>query len=202
MKKHAACLLLMAAVGIATALADTQQREPFLYVAWNPGAALSFFPTEFVTRSILPTVLFNQEAGVALAAGFYRDSQVLEGRAAFGNSNAYYFVMQFQFGWSWFFAESLGWMDKGPYAGACLRYWDLIQVYSGVQSHNIAPMLDVGWWFDLGGWFIDIRMSQVFAVASFSSIPYSRPGIAFIASPIPGISPVMPIGLVQIGIKL
>ncbi len=30
------------------------------------------------------------------------------------------------------------------YAGAELLYWDLIQLYSGVQTHNVAPMLDLG----------------------------------------------------------
>jgi hypothetical protein len=176
--------------------------DSFPFITWNPGAALSLFPTGFVFRSILPVVLFNLEAGVALAGGYWWDNQALEGRAAIGNSNATYLVVQAEAGWSWFFAEAAGWLQKGPYAGGSLRYWDLIQIHSFVQSHNIAPMLHIGWWFDFGSLFVDLRMSQVFAVASFSSIPGSLPGFQFLFSPLPGISPWMPIGLVQLGIKL
>jgi hypothetical protein len=175
--------------------------DGFGYVAWNPGAALSLFPTGFIMRSIIPVVLFNLEAGAAFAGGFSKDHQVFELRASLGNSNATYLAVLAQVGWSWLFGESAGWLEKGPYAGASLRYWDLIQVYSLVQSHNVAPMLHVGWWLDLGAWFIDIRMSQVVAIASFSSIPSSIPGFQFIFSPLPGISAWMPIGLIQVGLK-
>jgi hypothetical protein len=62
-------------------------------------------------------------------------------------------------------------------------------------------MLHVGWWLDLGSWFIDIRLSQVVAIASISSIPGSIPGFQFLFSPLPGISAWMPIGLIQVGLK-
>ena len=88
------------------------------------------------------------------------------------------------------------------YAGAELLYWDLIQVYSGVQTHNVAPMVDLGWCFDFGTWFVDLRLNQVFAIASYSSIPHAIAGFQFLFSPLPGISPWLPIGLVQGGIKL
>ena len=57
--------------------------------------------------------------------------------------------------------------------GAELRYWDLIQLYSGVQSHNVAPMLDLGWCFDFGIWFVNLCLNQVFVIASWSSIPHA-----------------------------
>jgi hypothetical protein len=176
--------------------------EPFGFVAWNPGAALSFLRTGFVTRSILPTALFNQEAGVALAGGWCADAGLVEGRLALGNSNATYFVAQVQLGASWFFGERLGWTRRGPYVGGSLRYWDLVQVYDGAQTHNASPMVHLGWWFDVGPLFVDVRISQVFAVATVSSVPFSTPGFAFVLSPLPGISPVLPIGLVQIGVRI
>ncbi|HAP43987.1 MAG: hypothetical protein A2Y37_13960 [Spirochaetes bacterium GWB1_60_80] len=153
-------------------------------------------------RSILPTALGNQEAGVALAVGFFDGHGALEGRLSLGNANQTYFVAQLQAGWNWFFGEQYWHMAKGPYAGAAVRYWDLVQVHSGVQSHNLAGLVDLGWWFDFGQWFIDVRLSQVLAVAGFSSLPHALPGFAFLFSPLPGISPWLPIGLIQVGLWL
>jgi hypothetical protein len=178
-------------------------QDRFAFLAWNPGAALSLLPAGFVVRSILPVVLFNLEAGAAFGGGFVANHQSLEGRIAIGNSNATYFLAQTQVSWNWFFGETAGWTARGgPYAGAALRAWDLVQLSSHVHSWNLAPLVDVGWWFDAGGWFIDARLSQVFLVVSGSSIPGSIPGAQFLFSPLPGVSPWMPIGLVQIGIKL
>jgi hypothetical protein len=196
------CLVLILIAAACGALSAEPASDKFAFIAWNPGAALSVAPLGFVVRSILPVALFNLEAGAAFAGGFYADHQAFEARAVFGNSNATYLVLQLQVGWNWFFADDAGWLAKGPYAGASLRAWDLIQVSSLVQSLNVAPMIDIGWWFDFKGWFIDLRLSQVFVVASFSSIAGSRPGIQMAFSPLPGISPWMPIGLVQVGFKL
>ena len=87
-------------------------------------------------------------------------------------------------------------------SGVGLRYWDLVQVHAGLHSHNSVPLLNLGWWFDIGPVFIDVRISQVFAIASWSNIPYSSPGIAWIFSPLPGISPWMPIGMIQVGVRI
>jgi hypothetical protein len=176
--------------------------DRFAFIAWNPGAALSLVPSGFVLRSVLPVVLFNLEAGAVFAGGIYMDHQAIEARAVVGNSNATYLVVQLQVSGNWFFAEAAGWLSKGPNAGVSLRAWDLIQIASGVQPYNLAPMLDLGWWFDFGRWFIDVCLSQVFLVASLSSLPGSRPGVEMIFSPLPGISPWMPIGLAQIGLTL
>jgi hypothetical protein len=201
MMRRLVVMVLLVAASFGAFAAD-KDRDTFAFMAWNPGAALSFVPTGFVFRSIIPVVLFNLESGVAVAGGFAADHQAFEARLSLGNSNATYFVAQAELGWSWFFAESGGKISKGPYAGASLRYWDLVQVSSLVQSHNLAPMVRVGWWFDFGKWFIDARFSQVFAVASASSIPGSTAAVQWLFSPLPGISPWMPIGLVQIGLKL
>ena len=153
-------------------------------------------------HTVLPTALFGQEAGIALGVGYYRNSTFSEIRLSVGNSNAYYLLLQTQYSWNWFFGESAGWLKRGPYGGVGLRYWDLVQVHAGLHSHNSVPLLNLGWWFDIGPVFIDIRLSQVFAIASWSNIPYSGAGIAWIFSPLPGISPWMPIGMIQIGIRL
>jgi hypothetical protein len=173
----------------------------FSYLAWNPSAALSFFPMDFVSRSILPVVLADQEAGLAFAYGCYRNGSFGELRVSVGNSNHYYLAAQAQAGWSWFLAEGRGSIEKGPYAGVSLRYWDLIQLYNGTQTHNLAPLAELGWWFDFKRWFVDVRLSQTFCVASLSSLPHASAGFSFAFSPMTGISSWMPIGLVQVGIK-
>jgi len=201
MKSPRLCLALLI-LCVAPAFAETRDEKDFTFVAWNAPALMSFFPTGFVTRSILPTALCNQEAGIALSVGHFGDSQAVEGRLSVGNSNRTYIAVQAQAGWNWFLGEGLWGFDKGPYVGAELRYWDLIQTYSGVESNNIAPLVDFGWWFDFGTWFIDLRLSQVFAIASFSSIAHSVPGFEIVFSPLPGIAPWIPMGLVQVGLKL
>ena len=133
MRKKAS-LALVALLAAATARGQPIPVEPFGFIAWNPGAALSFFRTGFATRSILPTALFNQEAGIALAGGWCRRSGLAEGRVALGNSNATYFVAQVQLGASWFLGEHFGWLRKGPYVGGSLRYWDLVQL---LTEHEI-----------------------------------------------------------------
>jgi hypothetical protein len=200
--KARAAIAILALLAAGAAWSQPIAGGKFAFIAWNPGAALSFFPTSFVFRSVLPTVLFNQEAGVALAAGWSAESGLVEARLALGNSNSTYFVAQVQLGASWFLGETLGWMQRGPYLGGSLRYWDLVQVYSGVQTHNLAPMIHMGWWIDIGPAFLDIRLSQVFAVATASNVPNARPGVVFLFSPLPAVSPVMPIGLVQIGFRI
>jgi hypothetical protein len=75
-------------------------------------------------------------------------------------------------------------------------------VHAGIHSLNSAPLLNLGWWFDVGRLFLDVRLSQIFAIASWSSIPHAVPGLTLVASPLPGISPWLPIGLVEIGIHL
>jgi hypothetical protein len=201
MRRSPVALLLFSLICSAAA-AESGTGSRFTYIAWNAPALMSLLPTDFIGRSILPTAICNQEAGLALALGLYESGQSLEGRLSIGPSNRSYLAVQGQIGWNWFFAESLWDMDRGPYAGTELRYWDLIQLHSGVQSHNLAPMLDLGWCFDFGIWFVDLRFSQVFAIASYSSIPHAIPGFQFLFSPLPGISPWLPIGLVQVGIKL
>ncbi len=174
----------------------------FIFLAINPGAALSFVNAGFVINSILPTALFGHEAGIALGIGLYQNNTFAEVRLCVGNSNAFYLLLQTQFSWNWFFGESAGWLKKGPYGGVGLRYWDLVQVHAGIHSHNIVPLLNLGWWFDIGRIFIDIRLSQVFAIASWSNIPYATAGFDWIFSPLPGISPWLPIGMIQVGVRL
>ena len=174
----------------------------FIFLSVNPGAALSLVNAGFVIHTILPTALFGQEAGVALGIGLHQNSTFSEVRLCIGNSNAYYLLLQTQFSWNWFFGESAGWLKEGPYGGVGLRYWDLVQVHAWIHNHNSVPLLNLGWWFGLGRMFIDIRLSQVIAIASWSNIPYSTAGFAWIFSPLPGVSPWMPIGMVQVGVRL
>jgi hypothetical protein len=198
---------LLAAVALAAICGGGAWAAPsadaFWFVEWNPGAALSLAPAGFVLRSILPVALFNLEAGAALGGGYTGDHQALEARLCVGNSNATYLVVQAQLGWTWLFGEAAGWMARGgPYAGAALRYWDLVQRSSLVQSHNLAPLIELGWRQDMGRLFVDMRVSQALAVASLSSAPGSLPGAQLIFSPLPGISPWLPLGMVEVGLRL
>lgn len=178
------------------------QDRGYVYLAANPGAALSLVNAGFVANSILPTVLFGQEAGLALALGCSTGSALLEGRVSVGNSNAYHLLIQTQVSANWRFAEDVGWAQAGPYLGLALRYWDLVQVHARIHSHNVASFVHLGWWLDLGRVFVDLRLAQVVAVASWSSLARSRASIRLTASPLPGVSPWLPIGLVQVGVRL
>ena len=173
-----------------------------VFVAINPGAALSFVNAGFIVNSILPTALFGQEAGIAAGVGYLFEDSFAEARLCVGNSNAFYLLLQSQLSLNWFFGESFGLTERGPYLGGAIRYWDLIQVHGKTQSHNVIPLINIGWWIDIGRFFIDVRISQVFAIASWSNIPHAKGGLAWIFSPLPGISPWLPIGMVQLGFRL
>jgi hypothetical protein len=199
---RAVLLLLLLVLPLLSVAAYGSGDEPFAFVCINPGAALSFLDTGFVVHSILPTAIFGQEAGVALGLGYSWNHVFAEGRISAGPSNPYHLVLQTQVSWNWRFAQHAGWLKRGPYLGIALRYWDLVQIHAGIHAHNVAPLLNLGWWLDIGPLFLDVRLSQVFLVAGWSNLPHSLPGVALTASPLPGISPWLPIGLIQVGVRL
>jgi hypothetical protein len=187
--------ILLAAVSIGA-----QNGSVFLSV--NPAAAVSFVPAEngslagFFASAILP-VLANLESGVSLGGGLHLGSRFLEGRLSIGNSNDYLLVLQGQIGHYWM----LGRRQKGLYAGASLRYMDIVNLYSGVHNQSLLPLASLGYWLGLGRFFIDFRVSQMFMVLSWSSMPHTTPALAAAFSPLTAISPVMPLCMISVGYR-
>jgi hypothetical protein len=170
------------------------------FMTLNPAAAVSFIGGQsdtgmgFFTGAVLP-VFANLESGVSMGGGYCGNARFIEGRLSLGNSNGYLFVLQAQAGY--FFQ----WQEKGVYAGASLRYMDIVNLNTGIHNQDILPLASLGYWLDFSGFFLDIRMSQMFVILSWSSMPHTVPAICFAFSPLTAISPYMPLLLISAGYR-
>lgn len=165
----------------------------------NPLAAAAFAP-RLDTRTDAATAA-NLEYGVALA-GTYRAAPRLsvEARLSGGPINAVTRVYQGQLGLSAHPGPRAPDWSAPLYAGGALRAWRIDYRNPGDRYFNLGGALHVGYRWALGDrWFADARLSQwIFVVTSRRG---AGSGAAWAPSANPSLSPVLPMGLIELGYR-
>jgi len=167
------------------------------YLSTNPLAALAGIEVGSAEAKALIPLFTNLEYGGTANIGRLSDSHLIEGRLALGMSNPYAVIPQLQLGYGNFIFK-----PRGYYAGAFLRYWDYINVYTDVHTQSCAASLVLGHMWKEGRFIADLRLNQSLAVYSWSSVEFATPTANFVFSPLPGLSPVLPFLSFSVGWRL
>jgi hypothetical protein len=83
-------------------------------------------------------------------------------------------------------------LTKGLYIGFFVKIMDIYYLKTGIHNFNFVPYFSLGYWFQIGRLIIDIRINQLFATVSWSSLKFSEPNAEIKGSPFPMISKVLP----------
>lgn len=166
----------------------------------NPLAAAAFAPRLDARTDVAPAA--NLEYGVALAASYRAAPRLsVETRLSGGPINAVTRVYQAQLGLSAHPGSHAPAWSAPLYAGAAVRAWRIDYLNPGARYVNVGGLLHAGyrWSRKDAPWFIDTRLSQwIFVVTSRRG---AGSGVAWLPSANPNLSPVLPMGLLEIGYR-
>lgn len=180
------------------------------YVGLNPLAPLSTLPWK--PAAIAVPVLSDMEFGLALSGGHtWTGRHDLQGRLSVGppHDATFSLVAQADVGWSWFLRAPApppdtptAPRDRGPYVGADVRLWDTVYWTTSDSWWSVLPAAHVGWWFDAGPLYLDLRYTQIVGACSWSSVDGTRPACRAALSPAPEMLPVLPLLGLDVGVRL
>lgn len=143
----------------------------------------------------------NLEYGVAAAAGWRAARRLsLETRLSGGPINQVTRVYQAQLGLSLHPGPRAPAWSAPLYAGGALRAWRIDYVHARARYLNVGGALHAGYrWPVATPWFVDARLSQWLVVTTMRQ--GARHGTAWMPSANPNLSPVLPMGLVEVGYR-
>lgn len=88
---------------------------------------------------------------------------------------------------------------EGLFLGPDLRIGNAFYLTTNQSYTNIVPAVDVGWMFVLGRAILNARIVQSICVATLPSDSLVAPACAWCFSPIPSLSPVLPVLSFDVG---
>jgi hypothetical protein len=197
-----AALLVLGLLSAAPAQGiDASARDVEVFVAVNPAAAL-YGAVEGPAAYVYPFVT-GHEYGVALSAGvnLFAHSR-LELRFSAGAPNAVSHHTQLHVGYAFRLLEFLGLQSQGLYLGLFARFTDNSQRGPRVHYYSFVPYAVLGYWLPIGRFFLDLRFEQTFLAVTVSDAPHTGVGVAPLTSPLPGLSPVLPAMVLNLGLAL
>lgn len=150
------------------------------YVGINPVALLTRINTP-MAKLIIPT-FSNMEYDLALNGGYFiNDFSALEMRFSIGQPNLNYLSTQTQIGYNFFvkrfFSKKADCKNGGFYAGIFARHVVNDNLLTNVKFYHIIPNLTLGYRWEKQHFFYDVRLNQLFAAYSWSSLANTKPTI-------------------------
>lgn len=137
-----------------------------------------------VPLSTLGSVLANLEPGLGVQGGvLLGDVHALEGRLSFGPNSDAELLFSTQLYESFYLLRALQHNPRGLYLGGGVRYWDLYNQLTDVHRNNLGMALSVGYRFDLGRLYLDLRLHEIGLVYTWTSDEHTLPGLATLADP-------------------
>ncbi len=179
---------------LAVAAAPDEGGRGDRYLGWNPLAALTALPSK--PAKIIVPMLSDMEFGLALRGGMVlADRHGLDARLAFGSPHGLDFSLlpQLRLGYGFFLLNRPLDRSRGPHVGMNLRLWDLYYRTSQEHYFSVMPGLDLGWWWDVGSHFVDLRFNLTWGACSWSSQENTSGACDLFLSPAPDMMPVLPL---------
>jgi hypothetical protein len=130
------------------------------------------------------------------------EGQEMHFRLSAGIPSVIELALQCQIGYRWFPFPSEASDREGFHVGGALRAWDVYSTATGHHRFSALPLIEFGWRFAWGDFFLDLGCMQTIAIASASTQPRSTPAVAWCFSPIPGDIPILPWILIDLGWRL
>jgi hypothetical protein len=170
------------------------------YLGSNPLSYAIAFPLKEEIKRFGP-IFAGNEYGFNLVGGYYLLPHLsVESRASIGNIHQVAFVGQLHAGINYYFTNyERNRLNRGIYAGAYLKYWDYTNRLTKIHFYNISPYLNLGYQWNQNRLSYDLRLSQTFAIHSWTSMDATLPGTAWFFSPWPKFIPILPLVSFTIG---
>jgi len=170
------------------------------YITINPVAPFTCINDQML-KVFLP-IASNMEYGLSVHSSFLTTpSQAIDIRMVIGAQNLMNFTPQIHAGYNFFILDQFDKTNKGLYVGGDLRFWDSYNKVTGIHFANLAPSLRLGYWFEIAERVVvDVRINQIFAYYSWTSLQNASPAFKFKLSPIDGI-PILPFASLNLGWK-
>ena len=172
-----------------------------------------------VALSVLSNYEYGIQSSIGF---YFDSFHSIELRLAFGSANQIMFISNIHIGYNFFpfdlifnktklkrqiekcrnkskfynkFKNSLSIFDpteKGFYFGGYIKYFDIYNILTEIHFFNIMPYVAIGYVFEIGKIFFDIRISQTLCSLSWSNLSHTLPGFSHYFSPAPALTPILP----------
>ncbi len=201
MKKIFLSLLLVISI---SAYAQTEPSFNRGYIATNIFSPFAGMKTDNAALFALVPIFTNLEYGFSLVGGYNINRfSAAETRLTLGRSNHYNLIPQIQLYYNFFVLDYFLKNGNRWYIGTSFRYFDYYNVQTEVHRHNfVFPTLAIGYMRTIGRIFVNVRLTQSLGIASFSSMEHTSGSYVFNLSPLPEMTPILPMLSLDIGYTL
>lgn len=137
----------------------------------------------------------NFEYGININSGLRMNQHsAIEARLSTGLADNNFYITQLHCGYNYFvfnkskttILQSKNESDRGLYLGLFLKFWDQHNRKTDVSFYHLIPYINIGYQFISKRRIIfDIRLSQTFAVVSWSNLEHTTGGADYMFSHIP-----------------